>query len=546
MLRVSRIRVYLTLLSLLSLGTSQLIHSPQSDPFARPPEKAATPVLAPALPLQLQLAPPPPPKVLGEKEPTRPRRNPEPLFDLPDLADATTILHTVKRGESVGSMAYRYLPQSLFLTSRELEFAIRQFNPGLSARTLHPGQQWVIPGIETAPIEERPRHTPKDAEVRAIYLTGLMAGHARGIELIRRWRELGGNAIVFDVKDMDGSVSVGFEHPLAPKTRRPNIHSLPKFTRFLHRLGLHAIARIALFRDEQVAHRFPELAVRSRRTGGPWRENGKPVWADPSRRAVQDYNLALARHVATSGVDEIQFDYVRFPAEGDQADAEFHFQSEPPPWRRSQVITDFLERAYAELRPLGVLVSLDVFGVMAWQRPVDLAHTGQDIAAMARFCDVLSPMIYPSHFFGMDGYAKPGDAPEHFIGVSMKRFREITADTDIVLRPWLQAFAWRTKTYSPGYIHTQINVARQEGGIGYLFWNARNDYSAPFLALSRTPPPPPARSPDAPVPSASGDTSPPTPPPAEPAPPARGESVFEPTAASPTASRTAPEPGASH
>ena len=64
---------------------------------------------------------------------------------------------------------------------------------------------------------------------------------------------------------------------------------------------------------------------------------------------------------------------------------------------------------------LGVLVSLDVFGVMAWQRPVDLEHTGQDIPAMARFCDVLSPMVYPSHFFGMDGYARPGDAPEHFI-----------------------------------------------------------------------------------------------------------------------------------
>ena len=73
-----------------------------------------------------------------------------------------------------------------------------------------------------------------------------------------------------------------------------------------------------------------------------------------------------------------------------------------------------------------MLLSLDVFGIMAWQRPVDLAHTGQDIVLMAKYCDVLSPMIYPSHFFGMDGIARPGDAPEHFIGESMKRFELIT------------------------------------------------------------------------------------------------------------------------
>jgi hypothetical protein len=102
---------------------------------------------------------------------------------------------------------------------------------------------------------------------------------------------------------------------------------------------------------------------------------------------------------------------------------------------------------------------------------------------MAKHCDVLSPMIYPSHFFGMDGYRDPGDAPEHFISESMERFRMITKDSPVVLRPWLQAFAWRTKSYSPDYIRTQVSVARQKGGIGFLFWNARNDYSKAFAAM---------------------------------------------------------------
>jgi len=128
--------------------------------------------------------------------------------------------------------------------------------------------------------------------------------------------------------------------------------------------------------------------------------------------------------------------------------------------QRSDVITGFLKKAYAELHPTGVLLSLDVFGVMAWQRPVDLSHTGQDIVGMAKYCDVLSPMIYPSHFFGMDNIEHPGDAPEHFIGESMQRFELITRGSGVVIRPWLQAFRWRTKTYSPEYIKVQVSPTK--------------------------------------------------------------------------------------
>jgi len=120
---------------------------------------------------------------------------------------------------------------------------------------------------------------------------------------------------------------------------------------------------------------------------------------------------------------------------------------------------------------------------MAWQRPVDLSHTGQDIVGMAKYCDVLSPMIYPSHFFGMDNIAHPGDAPEHFIGESMARFELITKGSGVVIRPWLQAFRWRTKTYSPEYIKVQVATAKEKGGIGFLFWNAANDYSKPYAAM---------------------------------------------------------------
>ena len=428
------------------------------------------------------------------------------------VAAPGTELYTAKRGEAIPTIARRYLGRTSYLTSSELADAIRATNHlSESSNVLKGNEQLIIPGVLSAPITEKTVPVAKDFEVRAIYLTGVMAASDHGLRIIKHWREVGGNAVVFDIKDSDGSINIPFEHPLAGK-HNVYIHDVPKFVRFLHQQNMHAIARIAMFRDERLVVAHPELAVQSRKNHTAWRENGKLVWTDPSNPQVQDYDIALAKYVAQLGVDEIQFDYVRFPAEGDQKDAMFVFQKDQPEseasaaasshpgaskvagtgsrtaeagsrMQRSDVIASFLKRAYSELHPTGVLLSLDVFGVMAWQRSVDLSHTGQDIVQMARYCDVLSPMIYPSHFFGMDHIEHPGDEPAHFIGESMERFELITKGSGVVIRPWLQAFHWRTKTYSPEYIKIQVETARAKGGIGFLFWNAANDYSKPYEAM---------------------------------------------------------------
>jgi len=466
-----------------------------------------------------------------------------PKNSIPDpkpIAAPGTEIYTAKRGETIPTISHRYLSKTSYLTYSELTDAIRAANhKPESSSFLKANENIVIPGILSAPISEKTIPVARDFEVRAIYLTGFMAGSDHGLRVIRHWREVGGNAVVFDIKDSDGSVTIPFEHPLLGQ-HPVYIHDVPKLVHFLHQQNMHAIARIAMFRDERLVVNHPELAVQSRKNHTAWRENGKLVWTDPSNPKVQDYDIALAKYVAQLGVDEIQFDYVRFPAEGDQKDAMFVFQKdepEPAPEpkaenstgyapelasekepenaktnaqtskgsahshkakaesakpkaapqprgpQRSDVIAGFLKKAYAELHPTGVLLSLDVFGVMAWQRQIDLSHTGQDIVQMARYCDVLSPMIYPSHFFGMDGIAHPGDEPEHFIGESMDRFELITKGSGVVIRPWLQAFHWRTKTYSPEYIKVQVETARTKGGVGFLFWNAANDYSKPFTAM---------------------------------------------------------------
>jgi hypothetical protein len=391
-----------------------------------------------------------------------------------------TISVTAKAVTTAQFLARGHLSESSYMTVAEYVEAIAKANSGKTS--FKKGDVILVPGIEPQPIVEKTRPFPKDTEVRAIYLTGGTAGSAHGIDLVRHWRQAGGNAVVFDIKDSDGTINIKFDHPLARQIKNHPITNLPKYVRFLHSLDMHVIARQALFRDDNIAQNHGQLAVQSRSLHQPWRENGKLVWSDSSNKEVQDYNIALAKYVATSGVDEIQFDYVRFPAEGNQADAQFVFQNDPK-LHRDDVIANFLDRAYTQLHPMGVLVSIDVFGIMAWQRQVDLSHTGQDIAKMAKHCDVISPMIYPSHFFGMDGYAAPGDAPEHFISVSMDRFDKVTAGTGVVLRPWLQAFRWRTKTYSPEYILKQVSASNGHHGDGFLFWNAANDYTKPFAAM---------------------------------------------------------------
>jgi len=407
--------------------------------------------------------------------------NPQSTNAAPEGTQAVTVV--AKRGDSVTSLAWHDLPESVYMRESEIEAAIREAN-GLKGNALKPGQQVVIPGIPTSPILDKPVLVPKNFEARGIYLTGYTAGSARGLDLVKQWRQSGGNTVVFDIKDFDGALHVPFDHKYAPHPDL-TIRNLPKYIHYLHSLHLHAIARIALFRDAHLAQTYAELAVHSRKTGKPWLENGKLAWTDPSNPEVQQYDLDLARMAAAAGADEIQFDYVRFPAEGDQADCRFEFQKEHPDWPRSRVITDFVARAYADLHARGVLVSIDVFGVMAWARPVDLNHTGQSIAELAEHVDVLSPMIYPSHFFGMDGYKLPGDAPEHFISESMKRFEATTEGSGVVIRPWLQAFAWKTKSYSTDYILNQVSVSKEEGGVGFLFWNARNEYPRPFDGMAR-------------------------------------------------------------
>ncbi|MBU6429922.1 MAG: hypothetical protein KGR26_12990, partial [Cyanobacteria bacterium REEB65] len=236
--------------------------------------------------------------------------------------------------------------------------------------------------------------------------------------------------------------------------------------------------------DPILARLRPDLAIHSKKHPGKlWLQHGKTAWVDPNQPEVQDYNIRLATEVAAAGVDEIQFDYVRFPGEGDTSDCAFSFNPAVTP--KHVVITGFLKRAREALRPYRCLLGIDVFGVAAWGKKIDEQIIGQRIHDMAQYVDVISPMVYPSHFYGtFDGYGYPGDHPYYFVSQGVARVREKVGPR-VTIRPWLQAFTFRVHHFDPHYVERELQAARDAKACGWLLWNAGNKYDVAFTGVTR-------------------------------------------------------------
>ena len=131
-------------------------------------------------------------------------------------------------------------------------------------------------------------------------------------------------------------------------------------------------------------------------------------------------------------------------------------------------------------------LSIDIFGVVAWGKEVDIRKTGQRIELLSRFCDCISPMLYPSHFNrNFDGHGNPADRPYYFIYQGNKKVIERLKRKGVVIRPWLQAFGWKVSRYNADYIIRQMKASHESGGRGFLFWNASNSYSTVYEALEQ-------------------------------------------------------------
>jgi len=317
--------------------------------------------------------------------------------------------------------------------------------------------------------------------MRGIYVRGETAGHASFAGLLDRVAAHGMNSIVLDVKDYDGKITFPSHVSLASEsglTKNAPMESFTNAVHLAHAKGLKVIARISCFHDEAMAKAHPGMAVRG--VSGHVYHNG---WLDPRSEMAQGYILDLVKEAIANGADEIQLDYVRYPVINIKL-MDFGLDTKQNPRAKVEVITHFVSRAHAITRAHGVPLSLDVFGVISMGHKEDIQNLGQDPAELAKHCEVLSPMVYPSHYdAGFAGFENPGDHPE-LVGMGVKGVVE-QAGHGARIRPWLQAMNWNSPTYGPEYIQKEIKSGNSNGGTGWLLWNPGQNFEVSWRALPR-------------------------------------------------------------
>jgi hypothetical protein len=343
--------------------------------------------------------------------------------------------------------------------------------------------------------------------VKAIYFTSWAAGTPSFQK--QMWSLLDGstelNSIVIDVKDSSGRIGFEVTDPRytdqlikvvgSAENRIPDIE---QFIGKLHDKGIYTIGRVAAFQDPYIVTIHPEWAVQDVRTGKPWKDASGAYWLDPDSRAAWSYITTIAKQAYAVGFDEINFDYIRFPSDGDLTDA---ILAKSASTTRAEVIKSFFSYLHDELSTLGIPISVDLFG----QTTSELTDMGigQVIEDAFPYFDFVDPMVYPSHYInGFIGYAKPALHPYEVVKYSLDqgvaraiatttltasigdwliastspKLYSRTPSSPSKIRPWLQAFDLGA-VYTPAMVEAQKQAAYDAGLDSWLLWNAGAVYN---------------------------------------------------------------------
>lgn len=343
-----------------------------------------------------------------------------------------------------------------------------------------------LKNIDFSPVE-KPNFTenPKKTNVRGIYLTVYSAASDKKMdELIALTKRTPINAFVIDVKDDSGHLLFKTDAEktyLGENKKYYPIADMEKFMKKLKDNNIYTIARIVSFKDPRYAKKNPDKAIIKRADGTPYTNSDGVIWVSAHDRNLWKYNIDVAKEAAKLGFNEIQFDYVRFPASnGGKLDKQLDYRnvkSETKP----ETIQKYLKYARKELQPLGVYISADVYGQVG--SSADDMGLGQHWETVSNEVDIISPMAYPSHYGnGVYGLSVPDANPYATIYRStidgVNRNNNITYPANV--RPWLQAFTAKwVKGYIPygkKEIDAQVKALKDLGINEYLLWSPSNRY----------------------------------------------------------------------
>lgn len=317
--------------------------------------------------------------------------------------------------------------------------------------------------------------------VKALYLTFWGASNHSGTlkKLLNIIDKTQANAIVVDVKNEYGSTSFWTHFKQANSygayKNRTN-RNIKKFIKTMKEHHIYTIARIVTFKDELQASHNPSYAIKKDNNGTIWRNHDKMAWVDPFDKRSRNYAISIAEEAAKAGYDEINFDYIRFPAK-----VGLYFKKPNTQINRIKAIENFLDEARKRLRKYGVFISVDTYGNICWAK--DDNGIGQTVSSLAAHADYLCPMLYPSGFSSGSFYFKyPSEHPYAVVYRSIKKIRNDIPSNRV--RPWLQYFkdyTHKRKEYKREEVQEQIKAAEDAGTNGWMLWSPSSRYHINYL-----------------------------------------------------------------
>lgn len=324
-------------------------------------------------------------------------------------------------------------------------------------------------------------HIRKPDEVRGIYVTAYTAGVNRLDELVDFVKNNNLNTAVVDIKSPKGEPAFMLkDSSLAKYNLARPLYSAENIIEKLHKNNIYAIARVAVFQDPYLVGREPQLALQWK-NGGVWTDYKGVKWLDPTAFGVWQYNVTLAREAYERGFDEIQFDYIRFPSDGNLEGIKYAKWDGKTP--KEEEMEKFFSYAGGIMRREKIPVSADLFGLVCCMENYDLG-IGQVLERALPHFDYISPMMYPSHYSpGFVGKKNPASYPYEVVKYSMDmanekitRFAASSTAQLAKLRPWIQDFDIGDN-YDTAKVQAQIRATEETGADGFLIWNARNVYT---------------------------------------------------------------------
>jgi hypothetical protein len=366
-------------------------------------------------------------------------------------------------------------------------------------------------------------HRAPPETIKGIYVTNWVAGTPsllKHIFSIVDTTEI--NTVEIDIKDATGRIGFTVKDPYlvsvgSAQRRIPDIVGLISE---LHKKGIYVIGRIATFQDPFFAKLHPEYAVKESDGVTIWKDKNGESWLDPGSEKAWDYVIAIAKEAYADGFDEVNFDYVRFPSDGDMNNISFPFSgpaivdaktSAAASEARAAVIKRFFSYLSQALRgsnpaPLSsdrLKISADLFGMTTTVNN-DMG-IGQIFVNALPFFDYVDPMVYPSHYSAGDfGFSVPAAHPYDVVhealegAVTRKASLLDTTSTitpaeppgaftsaDIagmspvtlaIIRPWLQDFDLGA-IYTAAMVRDQIRATSDVGLSSWLMWDASNVYT---------------------------------------------------------------------